>query len=235
MNIIETTAPIGLEDLKKYFNDKTVSYVIDYATSKLQGAKLLTYISNLDLPIDVKFDSTTEQGQELLKAYMESTFLVSVPSLEATLIAYLFNYRFGSPVDKFVEDNIELFDHWAKVLDSCTIFNMYSLNDDTFKEFARNHPEEKFEVFKGINFVQLLKHVDFFQFYQGIKQDNLKFMPEVFDNYMFKGKNLYSFWANENNPMFLLTWGVASGELTGSEYVEAKQASIAEMPNVTPI
>ena len=100
MNIIETTAPIGLEDLKKYFNDKTVSYVIDYSTSKLQGSKLLTYISNLDLPIDVKFDPTTEQGQELLKAYMESTFLVSVPSLESTLIAYLFNYRFGSPVDK---------------------------------------------------------------------------------------------------------------------------------------
>jgi hypothetical protein len=234
MNIITTTAPIGLEDLKKYFNDKTVSYVIDYATSKLQGSKLLTYISNLDLPIDVKFDPTTEQGQDLLKAYMESTFLVSVPSLETTLIAYLFNYRFGSPVDPFVENNRELFDHWAKILDSCTIFNMYTLADEQFKEFARQLPEEKFEVFKGINFVQLLKHIDFFQFYQGIKQDNLKFMPEVFDNYMFKGKNLYSFWANENNPMFLLTWGVASSELTGSEYVEAKKASIAEMPNVTP-
>jgi hypothetical protein len=27
---------------------------------------------------------------------------------------------------------------------------------------------------------------------------------------MFKGKNLFSFWANENNPLFLLTWGIAN-------------------------
>lgn len=235
MNIITTTAPIGLEDLKKYFNDKTVSYVIDYANSKLQGAKLLTYISNLDLPIDVQFDPQTEQGAELLKAYMESTFLVNVPSLEVTMINYLFNYRFGEPVDKFVIDNKDLFDHWAKVLDSCTIFNMYTVADESFKEFARSQPEEKFEVFKGINFVQLLKYEDFYQFYEKIEPSNLKFMPEVFDNYMFKGKNLYSFWANKNNPMFLLTWGIAAGVISGSEYAQAKEASIAEISNVAPV
>jgi len=30
---------------------------------------------------------------------------------------------------------------------------------------------------------------------------------------MFKGNNLFSYWANENNPMFLLTWGIASGNI----------------------
>jgi hypothetical protein len=29
---------------------------------------------------------------------------------------------------------------------------------------------------------------------------------------MFKGKNLYSYWANPNNVLFLQTWSVASGE-----------------------
>ena len=29
---------------------------------------------------------------------------------------------------------------------------------------------------------------------------------------MFKGKNLYSYWANKNNILFLQTWAVASGE-----------------------
>ena len=28
---------------------------------------------------------------------------------------------------------------------------------------------------------------------------------------MFKGKNLYEFWANKNNPLFLSTWAVATG------------------------
>ena len=28
---------------------------------------------------------------------------------------------------------------------------------------------------------------------------------------MFKGKNLYSYWANDNNPLFLLTVSIANG------------------------
>ena len=47
MNVIETTAPIKIEELKKYFADKETFYVIDYANSDLKGSKLLTYLSNL--------------------------------------------------------------------------------------------------------------------------------------------------------------------------------------------
>ena len=235
MNIITTTAPIGLEDLKKYFNDKTVSYVIDYDNSKLQGAKLLTYISNLDLPIDIQFNPKSESGKELLKAYLESTFMVSAPALELAALQLLFEYKFGNLNDEFVEQNREILDIWIRILESCTLYNLYSISDDTFKEFVRQHPEEKFEVFKGINFVQLLKHPGFYFFYESIDQNNLRFMPEVFDNYMFKGKNLYNFWANENNPLFLLTSAIASGEVTGEQYVEMKKQSILEMGNATPV
>ena len=28
---------------------------------------------------------------------------------------------------------------------------------------------------------------------------------------MFRGKNLYSYWANENNPLFLITFGISEG------------------------
>ena len=37
MNIIKTAAPIAIEDLKKYFTDKTSFYDINYADSKLKG------------------------------------------------------------------------------------------------------------------------------------------------------------------------------------------------------
>jgi hypothetical protein len=43
---------------------------------------------------------------------------------------------------------------------------------------------------------------------------------------MFKGKNLYSYWANINNPMFLLTFGIGSGDVTTEQYVEARNQSI---------
>lgn len=235
MNIITTTAPIGLEDLKKYFNDKTISYVIDYDNSKLQGAKLLTYISNLDLPIDVFFNPESESGQELLKAYLESTFMVSVPSLEKAVIQLLLKYKFEKNKNEFETQNSEILEQWCRVLESCTLFNLYSVAEESFKDFVRQHPEEKFEVFKGVNFVQLFKHQEFFFFYQSIDESKLRFMPELFDSYMFKGKNLYNFWANENNPLFLLTWGIASGEITGEQYVEMKKKSLSEIDNVAPV
>lgn len=235
MNIITTTAPIGLEDLKKHFNDKSVSYVIDYANSKLKGKKLLTYISNLDLPIDISFDPNTEEGQELIKDYLESTFLVNVSSLEKAVIETLFVYRFEDSKNDFIKENKELLDLWARYLDSATLFNLYVVQEDTLKEFVKQQPEEKFDVIKGINFVHAFKYCDFFAFYQKIEPTNLKFMPQLFDEYIFKGKNLYSYWANENNPMFLITWGIASGELNVNEYLEAKEKTISEMGNVTPV
>ena len=47
--MINTIVPIELKDLKKYFEDKTQSYQIDYLNSKLKGAQFLTYLSNLDI------------------------------------------------------------------------------------------------------------------------------------------------------------------------------------------
>ena len=34
-NIIKTIAPIAIEDLKKYFLDKSITYNIDYTNSKI--------------------------------------------------------------------------------------------------------------------------------------------------------------------------------------------------------
>ena len=45
--MINTIVPIELKDLKKYFEDKTESYLIDYENSTLKGAQFLTYLSNL--------------------------------------------------------------------------------------------------------------------------------------------------------------------------------------------
>jgi hypothetical protein len=55
---------------------------------------------------------------------------------------------------------------------------------------------------------------------------------------MFKGKNLYSYWANNSNPMYLLTVGIAEQLFKNEEYTQAKQNSIKELKelaNVTPV
>ena len=67
--IIETKAPISIEDLKKHFTEKDVSYLIDYSTSELKGKKLLTYLSNLDIPADIK-NVDLELVKEYTKEYI---------------------------------------------------------------------------------------------------------------------------------------------------------------------
>jgi hypothetical protein len=52
---------------------------------------------------------------------------------------------------------------------------------------------------------------------------------------MFKGKNMYAYWANENNPLFLLTYGIAEGVVGGDSYNSHKQKTIEELENVTSI
>ena len=70
--MINTIVPIELKDLKKYFEDKTETYLIDYEKSKLKGAQFLTYLSNLDVPCDL-----SNYDDELLKEYFESSMLVN--------------------------------------------------------------------------------------------------------------------------------------------------------------
>ena len=55
---------------------------------------------------------------------------------------------------------------------------------------------------------------------------------------MFRGKSLYEFWANKNNPIFLITWDIARGN--GKDFVSAlNNCPIIDtktgQPHVSPI
>lgn len=231
MNIIETTAPIGIDELKKYFANKETAFIIDYANSELKGQKLLTYISNLDLPIDVvNFD------HEFIKDYFESSSIVSIPSLENEAILILFEYKgildqleYGD----FIKENEEILLYWKNRLDSLSLFNLHTIESDELGEYVKSFPSDQTADLKGVNFISLLKHETFYEWFKIINEDELVFYTRYFDDYMFKGSNLYSYWANENNPMFLLTWGIASGEVNEDEYVDAKQKDFEEIKNAT--
>lgn len=226
MNIIETTAPISIDHLKKYFVNKDIFFVIDYATSELKGQKLLTYISNLDLPVDVvNFDD------EFVKDYFYSPTIVNLTSLEYKAIQILFEYKNILDTNEntdFISSNKEILETWKRKLDSLSLYNMYTINTEEFKDYAKSFPHDANESLDGINFVSLLKHEIFFEWFANINEEELAFYTSYFDNYMFKGKNLYSYWAHENNPMFLLTWGISSGTIDPTTRSIASEVIIEE-------
>ena len=214
MEVIETIAPISIEDLKKYFVNQDTKYIIDYKNSKLQGIKLLTYLSNLDVPCDLKIEENSDEFFNLIKDYLSCPFLVNVHTIEVAVIGILLAHKGLIKVpeyDKFIEENQNVLNEWQGILDSCTIYNMYMISHETFKEFVESYPVAEKTDTNGINFVSLLKHEDFYLYYNSIDQSKLKFYPNFFNDYIFKGKNLFAFWAVKENPMFVLTHGITSG------------------------
>jgi hypothetical protein len=230
MNIIETIAPISIENLKKHFTDKEVFYLIDYKNSELKGKKLLTYLSNLDLPADIK-----EPDLELVKEYLHSVTLVNIESLENIIIDILLEYKNILKTENyknFINENGDIISKWSDKLDSLSIFNMYIVNSDEFKDYAKTFPADDTNSLEGVNFVSLLKQERFYLFFNKLN-NNIRFYTRYFDDYMFRGKNLFEFWSTPKNPMFLLTWGITQGK--GQEYIEAKIKDKEIIKNVASI
>ena len=133
--MINTIVPIELKDLKKYFEDKTESYLIDYENSTLKGAQFLTYLSNLDIPCDI-----LNMDEELISEYLNTQMLVNIPKLEKEIIAVLFEHKGLSKTDKYksvIEKNKEILDKWEGKLESLPLYNMSIVGEGAFNEFLR--------------------------------------------------------------------------------------------------
>jgi hypothetical protein len=236
MNTIKTSAPIAIEELKKYFEDKSTFYRINYADSKLKGSKLLTYLSNLDLPCDIDVDTESEEFKELLLDYLCHPLIVNIPTLELATIGLLHEIKgiasFG--YSEFIKSNEEIINQWCSKLDSLTLYNLYVIESPELKEFVLTHPINEDKTIVGINFVSLLKHEYFYKFFERIDQSKLQVYKNYYDQNMFKGNSLYSYWANENNPMFLLTKAIAEASISPEDYNSAKKQTIEELQNATP-
>ena len=233
MRIIETTAPLQLDQLKEYFTDKNVFYIIDYENSDIKNEMLLTYLSNLEIPCDIQIKEY-ENCMDLLSTYFSFKQMLSVPFLEEKAIDILLQYKGIIEVSDhdFIENHKEIIQSWVEKLDSLSIFNMWIVNETSFKEFAEGFPFNDDNTIEGINFVSLLKHEHFYIYYNIIENGNLNFYERYFEDYMFKGNNLYSYWANENNPMFLLNWAISSGNLDLEEYSKVIKEEVQELKEI---
>ena len=235
MNVINTVAPIPIEELKKYFVDPDTKFLINYKESKLKGSKLLTYLSNLDIPADIDLaGSENQEFFELLKSYFESPFLLNVELLEESAIEVLLtrkNILVKNEYSKFIEENTEIIDKWVSVLESLLVYNISIINEPQIKQSLSSFEIVPGQDLVGINFVNLIKHEHFYLFYDMIDHSQLKYYQGYFDDYMFKGKNLYTYWAHENNPLFLISFGIAEGVEIKDYIIDDKATTLLNNPS----
>ena len=161
MNIIETIAPISIDKLKEYFNDKEKIFLIDYDNSTLKNEKFLVYLSNLDLPCDLKFNNNDEDHLSLLIDYLKTKHIVSIPSLEQEALNVFLEMKgvenFGYA--EFIEVHKEELQKILQLLESISLFNFYCVNSDTFKKDIESREHKSCDDL-GHNFVNFFKYRD---------------------------------------------------------------------------
>ncbi len=89
--IRETVAPLPIETIKEYFHDKDISFLVDYENSKIADKIFLTYVANLDIPLDIKLrkDFPKEKLFSLIDAYMDIKTICNVQTLTMMVVHIL--------------------------------------------------------------------------------------------------------------------------------------------------
>ena len=202
--IIETSAPIPINDLKRKFKEN-VQFVVDYDKSAFKGDTFLTYLTNLNLNCRVTF-STQESKLELLKSYLNSALLVKFSEMEDLAINLLLlcrgemNFLDFDPVN-FIAENEEIIEQWLKRILSLMVFALHTAPNT--KSMVEQFEKDESEDLRGINFVQLIDHELFPNFFNSVEQQELSWNPMLFDKYCFAGKNLFHHFASKRNPLFI--------------------------------
>jgi len=240
-----TIAPIPLEDLKEYFANKELTFLIDYENSTLKGDKFLTYLSNLDVPCDVVLGKNKDSIYKLVEVYMNTRMLVKLPTLEIIVLQILMaskeidnglfydNKIFSfDELKQFVKDHSELVNKWLVGLVSGSLYNIHCINDDKIKESLGDFEKVEDDQFCGINYVNLYKYEELYELFPMVSMEDRKFLVKQFTEPMFKGESLYNYWFVPGNVVALITEAVSVGAWDKDKYLKAKEESVKNVSTV---
>lgn len=255
--------PLSFDEMKEFIIDPLTPLVIDYKNSQLKDRALMVYCTNVSMQtVDVDFaNCTTEEKFGMIDAYIshKSTFKIQrMIQCVVRLLMYAKGIQLADElknllpfgVESLTDDEIKQYCendqrrtnliHLLHVLDSIPL---YMLTTNTSFEQTYGKPVDVFETIDDINytgytFVNLLEHPVFLlQYYTVPFSGQRRYFKQQFEESLYGGKILYSFFVNnENNYLLALFDAIFSGKLTPEFFNELNQAALKEtQPNDTPI
>lgn len=218
-NIIETTVPIPVSTLRDIIGKEDVKLIVDLSGSKVNPQQALIYLSNLELNIDVIFSE--EDKLNVLSAYLTLPTLLKCPKLETMALELILQVKEVILIDwlndEWIEEHSEIITKWISLIDSMTLYMLTTVNDDGLREEVNKYPLDESSDTKGINFVHLFDNILFPVALSTVNKDLLKNYSKYFNDYMYKGKSLFHFWAVPENDFHLTMVMLASEELVSDE------------------
>jgi hypothetical protein len=203
--IRQVTVPLAIESIKEFFQDKEIKFIVDYDNSKIKNQIFLTYVSNLDIPVDLKISDNFDEDVmfTLLDHYMTVKTITDIPYLN-TLVEQIILRAAGNDskghltaeqADRYIETRPETIAMWLAFLNSIPLYMCYSfkeLNDEYKVEENSQIIDDDNAV--GLNVVNLLHSAFMIRFFSTDISNNEPFwFRQQFESYMFKGKSLYEF------------------------------------------
>lgn len=229
----DVVAPLKIEEIKEYFQNKDIVFRIDCSASKIEGEMLLTYISNLDLPCELILNSMEKTKKfELLKNYLTTKSLCESSTLKL-LSAQILLENVGvdssflsaqriltrDEITEFIKENNDVVTSWATFVSSTMIYMLSSI-----EAISEEHNfKEQFQViddvdYVGFNVVNLFSVTMFIEaFFSVPAQTPIFYFKNQFEKYMFKGKSFYFYFAKPENMLLSILEGLLAGEFSLNE------------------
>lgn len=208
MNTKLVTLPLSPADMVEFFKNKEQHYEIDVETTlqDMTERSMLLYLSNLGIRCSFSFVTPA-----LMREYMVMKDFVEAPMLmaiHANILLFLKYHSFGYPAAEeyfdeedtisFIEENQDLVIVQAMFLDS------FLLYIETRRDESIEHVTEDDALYDELGFsvLKLLQYEDFMIIFslEVPELEEQTYFTKYFDDYMFKGKNLFHYAAS--SPMF---------------------------------
>ncbi len=234
-NLREVTLPLDMEQIKDFYENKERFFLIRYKDSQLKGGVFHTYVGNLEIPCEIIYEGVSKEERfDLLRSYLETRSLNHCNSLRLT-VAQLLLIKKGfqgaesclrEPVlsleecHEFLAENKEVMDRWDMFLSSTMLYMLTSVSilEEEYR-FKESYPVIDDPRYIGTNVVNLFSVPMFMEsFFSLPSSPQIAYFPQQFEEYMFKGKNLFHYFCNEENTLFLLFNSFLDGSVSVEEF-----------------
>lgn len=207
--VVHCVAPLGMDALKVVFEDKSTIFEFDVEENKptMNSKALLIYTANLGMKTNI-----INPDMEALKYYMTLQSInndVNLPWLHANVLLFARTGEMMYPgaegelfYQQFVEQNVEMIARQCQFIDSMILYQQFIYEDTTEEQIIEMADEVDPETYEdiGLNIVNLFALepflVDWFALVPPLVRTYFK---TYFNEYMFQGKNLFAWYAVNNN------------------------------------
>lgn len=233
-NVKVVTLPLKVEELKEFIEKKDTLYVVSYKDTQIKGNVAYNYLSNLDLHAEFDFtDCDYELREEALTSFMQTRNLISSDGPRLNVAQILLEKRgidtqdmFSNSmfskdeIELFITNNQEILNKWEQFLESTIIYAQMCLRTEFDDEnFKLENPYPDLEVIDdihwlGTNIVTLFSIPTFMEQFLSITPIHPHvYFKQQFEEYMFKGSNLFSYYLAQENTPFLAFFAEFRGDL----------------------